>query len=363
MKRHEHGFTLVELLVVIAIIAMLVGLLLPAVNRAREAGRRTQCINNQQQIGKGIMNYVTAKDKFPPAFSLQPLTNVPNVPAVSVGWVPPMLPYIEQNPFYLLFQSNTLQTLAKGEVDLLLCPSRNPTGSAFPLSYVVNCGMIDVTPANISMTSPTLDYQQNGVFFDMFTPVAYSMTSIPPVTTDLAYINKHDGASMTLMLSENLDALDWYTAPAIKPSFPVTPPPQNHLAPQLTDVWIGGAHAGESWWQGFTWTVPSNPLPAGYGLNMLNKNVGVTPAFDISNARPSSSHPGGFIVTMCSGNSRFLSEDIEYRVYCLLMAPDSVNAKGTVYMANTTVNYPNTWRTPQNATGNLTPLTTSDLDK
>ena len=66
------GFTLVELLVVITIIAMLVGLLVPAVMAARNAARKTQCMNNQQNLGKGILNYVTSKEKFPPLFSLQP---------------------------------------------------------------------------------------------------------------------------------------------------------------------------------------------------------------------------------------------------------------------------------------------------
>ena len=101
---------------------------------------------------------------------------------------------------------------------------------------------------------------------------------------------------MTLMLSENLDALDWYSA--TKATFPVAQLPQNYLVPQLTDVWGALLHAGESWRQGVTWTVPSNPLPLGYGVNMLNKNAGYSPAYDISNARPLSSHPGGFIVTM-----------------------------------------------------------------
>ncbi len=166
---------------------------------------------------------------------------------------------------------------------------------------------------------------------------------------------------MTLMLSENLDALDWYSA--TKATFPVAQLPQNYLVPQLTDVWGALLHAGESWRQGVTWTVPSNPLPLGYGVNMLNKNAGYSPAYDISNARPLSSHPGGFIVTMCDGSSKFVSEDIEYRVYCLLMALDSVNAQGTIYMANVTVDYPKEWRTPQIVTGILTPLTASDLDK
>ena len=100
--RRQIGFTLVELLVVIAIIGILVALLLPAVQAAREAARRIQCANNLKQIGLAHHNYASAKTKFPPGVIYDTgiyskTMNVYN------GWTREIMPYVEENALQQLY--------------------------------------------------------------------------------------------------------------------------------------------------------------------------------------------------------------------------------------------------------------------
>ena len=131
----RRAFTLVELLVVIAIIGILVALLLPAVQSAREAARRTSCQNNLKQIGIALQNYHDASSgAFPPGivFDLGP-TGIPQRPDASwyyrPNWIINLLPYIEEQGLYDSFDLNEfisaeVNLVPRGTtVETLLCPS------------------------------------------------------------------------------------------------------------------------------------------------------------------------------------------------------------------------------------------------
>lgn len=129
--RRSRGFTLVELLVVIAIIGILVALLLPAVQSAREAARRTQCLNNLRQMSLGLLNYESTYGAFPKAFEYEEGVNPGNMSLRQVGsnWAVLSLPFMEQQPLFDQFDftlpiGNSANEPARATpIDIFSCPS------------------------------------------------------------------------------------------------------------------------------------------------------------------------------------------------------------------------------------------------
>ncbi|MEO2049048.1 MAG: DUF1559 domain-containing protein [Pirellulales bacterium] len=125
--RHRlNGFTLVELLVVIAIIGVLVALLLPAIQAAREAARRMQCVNNEKQIGLALLNYESTRKQFPAGRhgcdgAVERITGCEQVSSVersAMSAFVKLLPYLEQQPLFDLLTSGN-QGLLKGSYQVI----------------------------------------------------------------------------------------------------------------------------------------------------------------------------------------------------------------------------------------------------
>jgi prepilin-type N-terminal cleavage/methylation domain-containing protein len=144
-KRKRCGFTLVELLVVIAIIGVLIGLLLPAVQGAREAARRSQCVNNLKQVGLAVLNYETAHGMLPAAGAFAPPSQslyftfharIDLKSGTNHSWLTRLLPYLEQRAVYdqLDFKSHLSSNNPKAlsaQPQGLLCPSADTLGKYF----------------------------------------------------------------------------------------------------------------------------------------------------------------------------------------------------------------------------------------
>ena len=145
--RSLHGFTLVELLVVIAIIGILVALLLPAVQAARESARRAQCVNNIRQIGLALLNYHEAKGKLPIGLDTRKQLNTSGLIQI--------LPYMELTNLFNLYRFDKYYVSLENrpvtavEVPMYLCPSDDGRGRFYGIAtsqqftrsnYVYNCG-------------------------------------------------------------------------------------------------------------------------------------------------------------------------------------------------------------------------------
>jgi prepilin-type processing-associated H-X9-DG protein/prepilin-type N-terminal cleavage/methylation domain-containing protein len=151
VRGRRVGFTLIELLVVIMIIGILIALLLPAVQAAREAARRTRCVNNLKQIALALHGYLDAHSVFPTQVGFVPRSGTPS--DYRLGWMVQILPLVEQRALFDAFNfsngpgsaafpnvpafSWSNRTVVELKLDLYLCPSYGgPTGLRGQADYV-----------------------------------------------------------------------------------------------------------------------------------------------------------------------------------------------------------------------------------
>src|SRR5436309_470327 len=175
--RARRGFTLIELLVVIAIIAVLIGLLLPAVQKVREAANRMKCQNNLKQLGLALHNYESGNGHFPPAYVRT--SGKQSGSAYSVlypdgnwnglygwAWGTLLLPYVEQDNLYKTLRLDLPcwapenASLVKTKLPIFLCPSASGGSDGFSVEYDSGDGRHG-TPFNPGITFGHAHYVTN----------------------------------------------------------------------------------------------------------------------------------------------------------------------------------------------------------
>lgn len=331
--KHTPGFTLVELLVVIAIMGILVALLLPAVQAAREAARRNSCTNNLKQIGLAALNFEAAKGYLPPGYKsnsrsnpVSPLrdSNTWDAPP-GWGWSAYLLDYLEQSslsdqidfdqPIWQAPHTNVIRQ----QPAIFLCPSATgPRDSFFVTDESKSPLSIAGAQVEVGRSHYVASHGQEScwgecgasstgeVFVDIYT----SETKVVEINGDASkvadgpfYRNSRvelrqvtDGLSNTIFFGEHSSALSEKTWVGVVPgafTHPQFASPENGSDAAATLVLV---HAGPSGGE-----LDITGLPIIHPLNFPTYHVGQMFA----------EHPGGGNVGLGDGSVRFVSDDVD----------------------------------------------------
>jgi prepilin-type N-terminal cleavage/methylation domain-containing protein/prepilin-type processing-associated H-X9-DG protein len=340
-RTNREAFTLVELLVVIAIIGILIALLLPAVQSAREAARRTQCTNNLKQFGLAIHNYEGTYKRFPPAQinNITDLTTSPEYAAWQAqfpgntmpmgyhGWnfVVYLLPFFEQANLNDLIdtdftpntagtpeQNKNQQAIRGARINMFTCPSEVNSVSAGnvnvgKLNYRANVGRHGIQGANndgpITIVNGVkfADRKNNGTFGVR--------------TNDIL-----DGLSNTAAVSERglgdeklgpyTPKGDWVVGAIPTPSVNNTPAVRSACLAE-TSTTDADSNGGQNWFNGnFRIALYNHIIPPNKKLVKISDVAGANGCHP-----PTSYHPGGVNVLMCDSSVRFVRESVSVNVF------------------------------------------------
>ena len=368
MKTNKRtGFTLVELLVVISIIAVLAGLLMPAIQAAREAARRAQCINNQRQVALATVYHNDAKGYIPPlrapvqpgnyqGFSTVTTDVDPN--NAEATWVGFLLPHLEQIPAWDQLKSGVAATVDAELYRLVLPVMQCGSGGISPgetrISYVSNAGPLNyLARANPPVEFGDIAFNRNNdkrftLFFDHFALIGPWLGTVSPppyctTTVSITNVNSMDGTSNTILISENENAgrWIWHIGSANATGIPIAS--RTSLITTDTVGPVDGLDIDLNIFEieylvGFCY-----PNDLELVANVITGAFNVVSYDDVTNGlqpwfinvgrfsggtahqltRPSSGHPGVVVAAFCDSSVRPLKDEMSKLTFVQLMCPGS----------------------------------------
>ncbi len=295
MKQAQRpAFTLVELLVVIAIIGILVSLLLPAVQAAREAARRMKCQNNLKQIGLAVQNYHDSLRVFPPQ----------NLSPPSHAWAVFMFPYLEQSnlqdryDFRVAWNHTRNQAAITSVVATLHCPS-----TPFPADRLDTLG--GGRSASTSDYAPVGSVAGSLIATGLIVPAPRSTGGVIVPNGRLTMADVLDGTSHTLTHTEDAGRPVFWTSRGLGPT---------NNNPGGGNLAVSGGRV-----QGAGWADPSSGIPLhGFTADGL-RAPGPCPLNCTNNNEAFGFHRNGVLAVFADGSVQFLSESIHISVYAALI--------------------------------------------
>ena len=355
----RRGLTIVELLVTIAIIALLVGILIPALQVVRESVRRTSCANNLRQIALGMATYDDAKKQLPgwrnvlDTYTKVRISTDPK--AACVSWTVPILPHIENKAIHDWYTAYTTAAASSAgnastkKIPTYACISRGDVTTTSPLSYAVNAGTGGEELDDAS--TPASQFEGDGVFADAVGNVSgepmfdASRPTYKPAVVTLKKVAV-DGLGFTLLLTERSGPnaakdISWSANPVLVRANGGARV-ENHSVLHPLEIGVGS----RTDLQVINPTADTCPLP---NPPLPGANVEA----DWKERYPSSRHPGAVNVAFCDGRTRVVRNGIDPWVYCQLLSSNGKAASPRVA----------DWQKSVDASGTLTPyeLKASDL--